>query len=363
VYFAGTVEVTVMATFVRVGSKTKAIIRKQGFPTKAKTFLRLADAKKWARKVEAEIEGGLVDNSVLLRHYTLEDALKHYYKNCKRRNLKALRYVQAHSRLICRDLGHLTLSDVNIKSLEEYRDSRLETVSSATVKHELGIIKRALNEFCSSKSLRGYQAPVIRPPKICNARSRRLKHHELPAILKVINNPEVQALIQLAIETAMRRGELMRIEAQDIDYDRRTLKIDETKTNVPRTIPLTKKAVSILSYQTAGDLTGKLFSIKEDSLTQAFSRACAKAGIQNLRFHDLRHEATSRFFEMGLSLMEVASITGHQDPRMLRRYTHLEASDLLKKLDSRPAKHDGFIWQQNLPETGDLTGSSESYSH
>ena len=352
-----------MATFVRVGSKTKAIIRKQGFPTKAKTFLRLADAKKWARKVEAEIEGGLVDNSVLLRHYTLEDALKHYYKNCKRRNLKALRYVQAHSRLICRDLGHFTLSDLNIKSLEEYRDSRLETVSSATVKHELGIIKRALNEFCSSKSLRGYQAPVIRPPKICNARSRRLKHHELSAILKVINNPEVQALIQLAIETAMRRGELMRIEAQDIDYDRRTLKIDETKTNVPRTIPLTKQAISVLKNQKVKNSTGKLFSIKPDSLTQAFSRACNKAGIQNLRFHDLRHEATSRFFETGLSLMEVASITGHQDPRMLRRYTHLEANDLLQKLDAKSATHDGFIWQPNLPETVYLKGSSGYYSH
>ena len=113
----------------------------------------------------------------------------------------------------------------------------METASSATVKHELGIIKRALNEFSSSKSLRGYNAPAIRPLKISNARGRRLKNCELSAILKVINNPEVQALIQLAIETAMRRGELRRIEAQDIDYDRRTLKIDETQTNVPRTIP------------------------------------------------------------------------------------------------------------------------------
>ena len=130
-----------MATFARVGDKTKAIISKQGFPAKAKTFLRLANAKKWATKVETEIECGLVDNSVLLRHYTLADALKYYFKRCERRNLKALRYIQTHSRLICRDVGHLTLSDLNIKRLEAYRDSGLETVSSATVKHELGIIK------------------------------------------------------------------------------------------------------------------------------------------------------------------------------------------------------------------------------
>ncbi len=331
-----------MATFVRVGDKTKALVRKQGFPTKAKTFLRLADAKKWAKKLEADIEGGLVDNSVLLRHHTLEDALTHYLTSCERRSLKALRYIQAHSRLIRRDIGQVSLSELDIKRLEEYKDRRLQTVSATTVKHELGIIKRALNELCLSNSVRGYQVPIIRPPKICNARSRRLKTHELSALLGVINNPKVQALIQLAIETAMRRGELMRIEAQDVDYNRRTLKIDETKTNVPRTIPLTKKAISILSDQKTRVSTERLFSIKADSLTQAFSRACDKAGIQNLRFHDLRHEATSRFFERGLSLMEVASITGHQDPRMLRRYTHLKASDLLKKLDSSSVLLDRF---------------------
>ena len=340
-----------MASFVRVGNKTKALVRKQGFPTRAKTFLRLADAKKWARKIEAQIEGGLVDKRILLRHHTLAEALKHYFKSCERRNLKALRYIQAHSRIICKALGHLRLCDLNVKKLEEYRDSRLQTVSPASVKHELGIIKRSLAEFCNSKGLTDYQVPAIRPPKISNARSRRLKNGELVNLLSVIRNYEVRAIIQLAIETGMRRGELIRIEARDIDYDRRTLVVNETKTNVPRTIPLTITAISILKEQEGMAPTDTLFSIKADSLTQAFSRACEKTEIQNLRFHDLRHEATSRLFEKGLSLMEVASITGHQDPRMLRRYTHLEANNLLKKLDAKSPIYDGFIWQPNLSET------------
>ena len=325
-----------MATFVRIGEKTKAIVRKQGFPTKAKTFLRLTDAKKWAKSLEAQIESGSVDSNVILRYYTLQDSLKHYFLGCERRNLKALKYIQAHSRIICRAIGHLRLCDVTVKKLEEYRDFRLQTVSPASVKHELGIIKRSLTEFRNSKDLTGYQVPATRPPKISNARSRRLKIDELAKLLSVISNYEVRALIQLAIETGMRRGELIRIEAQDIDYVRRTLVVNETKTNVPRTIPLTIAASSILKDQQARASTDALFSIKADSLTQAFMRACAKTGIQNLRFHDLRHEATSRFFEMGLTLMEVASVTGHQDPRMLRRYTHLEANDLLRKLDAKP---------------------------
>lgn len=340
-----------MATFVRVGEKTKAIVRKQGFPTKAKTFLRLTDAKKWAKSLEAQIESGSVDSNVVLRHYTLEDSLKHYFISCERRNLKALKYIQAHSRIIRKAIGHLRLYDLTVKKLEEYRDSRLQTVSPASVKHELGIIKRSLAEFCNSKGLTGYQAPAIRPPKISNARSRRLKSDELATLLSVISNYEVRALIQLAIETGMRRGELIRIEAQDIDYGRRRLTVNETKTNVPRIIPLTLTAISILKDQQTRASKDTLFSIKVDSLTQAFTRACTKTGIKNLRFHDLRHEATSRFFEMGLSLMEVASITGHQDPRMLRRYTHLEATDLLKKLDANSEISAAFNYQADAIKT------------
>ena len=175
-----------MATFVRVGNKSKALVRKQGFPARAKTFLRLVDA------------------------------LKHYFKSCERRNLKPLRYIQTHSRIICKALGHLRPYDLNVKKQEEYIDSRLKTVSPASVKHKLGIIKRPLAELCNSKGLTDYQLPAIRPPKISNARSRRLKSDELVNLLSVISNYEVRAPIQLAIETGMRRGELITIEARDI---------------------------------------------------------------------------------------------------------------------------------------------------
>ena len=76
-----------------------------------------------------------------------------------------------------------------------------------------------------------------------------------------------------------------------------------------------------------------LFSYQPSSLSKAFLRLCRKHGLENLHFHDLRHEATSRFFEKGLSPVEVATITGHKDTRMLMRYTHLRAEDLVERLD------------------------------
>ena len=75
-----------------------------------------------------------------------------------------------------------------------------------------------------------------------------------------------------------------------------------------------------------------LFTYTPRGLSGAFLRLCRKKGIVDLRFHDLRHEATSRLFEKGLNPVEVATITGHKDTKMLMRYTHLRAEDLVKRL-------------------------------
>ncbi len=113
------------------------------------------------------------------------------------------------------------------------------------------------------------------------------------------------------------------------------------KNDVPRTIPLSTMASEslqeLLKLSDGVGIESPIIPLKDPhSITRAFSRACKRAckraGIEDLRFHDLRHEATSRFFEKGLNVMEVASITGHQDLRMLRRYTHIRAETLVDRL-------------------------------
>lgn len=319
-----------MATFVKVGTKTKAVIRKKGFKTQAKTFLKTRDAHQWAKQVEASIERGSFDPLSKISQLTLKRILDDYLVLCRDRQLKAIRFVQAHSRIIARELGHLSLLEVDTDVLELYQRQRLRRVAPPTVKHELGIIRRALHRV--SRQHPSYQIPHINLPKVDNARSRRIHQSKLFNLLNTINNKEVNALIELAIETGMRRGELLGITASNIDWKKRTLHVPKTKISRPRTVPLSSKAIEILRMFCEVK-TDYLFAIKPDSVTQAFARACKKSGIQNLRFHDLRHEATSRFFEQGFSMMEVATITGHQDPRMLRRYPHLDASRLALRLN------------------------------
>jgi integrase len=143
----------------------------------------------------------------------------------------------------------------------------------------------------------------------------------------------LRTIVTLAIETGMRRGELASLLWEDVNLKKQTAHLPKTKTDVPRTIPLSKAAVASLKAFGVKD-EGRVFSLQGESMSQAFERACEphRANIDDVRFHDLRHEATSRLFEKGLNVMEVAAITGHKTLDMLKRYTHLRAEDLAKKL-------------------------------
>ena len=130
----------------------------------------------------------------------------------------------------------------------------------------------------------------------------------------------------------MRQGELIRLRWEHIDLNRRTAHLPDTKNGESRTVPLSTTAIRVL-HALHRSLHGKVFpGVTTEAIKHAYIRAVRRAGIENLRFHDLRHEATTRLFEKGLNIMEVASITGHKDLRMLRRYTHLKAEDLARKL-------------------------------
>jgi len=143
---------------------------------------------------------------------------------------------------------------------------------------------------------------------------------------------EIYEIISLAIETAARRSEIASLNWSDVDLENCQAILRDTKNGESRTIPLSATVRRLLKRKRR-HIAGTIFSLKPASISQAFKRVCIKANIVDLRFHDLRHEATSRLFERGLSLMEVACITGHKDLAMLRRYTHLNATKLANRID------------------------------
>ena len=182
----------------------------------------------------------------------------------------------------------------------------------------------------------------VRKPRAPAGRERRLTTEEQAAIIEACadcRNDCLEPAVLLAIETGMRRGEILNIRWRDFDVDNGLLRIPETKTDTPRTIPLTEKAVAILAVRHKPKMKpdAELFPVAANAFKLAWQRCKRRAArhvasVADLRFHDLRHEAVSRFFELGLSVPEVAAISGHKDPRMLFRYTHLKAEEIVGKL-------------------------------
>lgn len=147
-------------------------------------------------------------------------------------------------------------------------------------------------------------------------------------------NRFIHSLVQFALETGMRRGEILRVRWRDVSLEKRTLHIPLTKNGYARTIPISSGAVGVLrTLSNTRSLTDdRLIPITENAAKMAWKRLMKRARLEDLRFHDLRHEAISRFFEKGLNVPEVALISGHRDLRMLFRYTHPRAEDIAAKL-------------------------------
>ncbi len=169
-------------------------------------------------------------------------------------------------------------------------------------------------------------------PKKGKSRERRLEDGEYKRLMSKANEYQgiISYLIDLAVETGMRRGEILKLSWSELSIDKRVIRIPDTKNGDDRTVPLSTKALNILTSQPReGD---KIFNISPDTVTHAFAKVALRAGLKDIRFHDMRHEATSRLFEKRFHLMKVSAITGHKDLAMLKKYTHLRAENLAKKL-------------------------------
>jgi len=325
-----------MATIRRRGKTYHVQIRKVGYPPVTKSFSSITVARKWTKATEADMERRLsvsVPSTLtvgdLLERYEFEVIPTH--KGNRREIYK--------SRTLRKNFSKIRLCDLSPSDVRQYRDIRLKTISPATLRRELAVLSSAINHASKEWEIFVSTNPVtaISVPRTANARSRRLEADEQNRLLSA-SNGELRRIIIIALETGMRRGEILQIRRSHIDFTLQTLLIPLTKTDTPRTIPLSSRAVVSLREQISisGNITPiretPLFSLLPDSLSQAFRRLCRRLDIQNLHFHDLRHEATSRLFEKGLNPVEVATITGHKDTKMLMRYTHLRAEDLVGRL-------------------------------
>ncbi|MCD6527291.1 MAG: site-specific integrase [Desulfuromonas sp.] len=306
-------------------------IRRKGYPVQSKTFETEDDAKKWSRLIESEMDRGVFCSQAEAEKTTLDEALERYLREITPEKKGARQEKSRINILRQSELAPRFLASIRGTDVAKYRDERLETRSPITVNNELIVLSHLFTVARKEWGLEGLRNPVsdIRKPKQPAGRDRRLQPGEEEKLLAAAS-AQILPLIVMALETAMRQGELLSIRWKDVNLKQRTIFLSDTKNGENRSVPLSTTAIATLKKIPRDISTPLVFPVL--GVSRKFSLACKAAEIVDLRFHDLRHEATSRLFEKSLNPMEVASITGHKTLQMLKRYTHLRAEDLAARL-------------------------------
>jgi len=314
----------------------RAMVRKRGFPHVTETFTSKTRAEAWAKRMEVAIEEGSAVSAEGHRT-TLKEALDRYLreitptKKGARREQDRVKAWQK-SPLALRFLSQLRGSD-----FAEYRDKRRkEGRAENTIAIELKLISKLYKIAAKDWGMEGLRNPIqsVTMPGASRKRERRLTPDEQKALLEKLAQlgPYMAPLAELAIETAMRQGELLSLTWADVDQQKRVAKLHDTKNSESRDVPLSTQAIEILeALPRSLDSSTPVFPMKQDDVIRTFRQACVDSGIVNLKFHDLRHEAVSRMCDL-LPMHEAMRVTGHKTPSMLMRYYHPKAEDLARKL-------------------------------
>ena len=309
-------------------------IRRAGYPSVSETFQTNKEAKIWAREIELEMDRGTFISRAEAEATTLKQALERYLaeitpsKKGSKAESNRINIWMKHS------LARRPLTKIHGVDMAKYRDQRIQDEKSpSTVRNELSIISHVYNIAKTEWGMEGLINPIehVRMPKQHKGRDRRLEGDEEKRLIESASTP-LKEMIILAIETGMRMGEQLSMIWDMVDLKNRIVKLEDTKNGECRDIPLSSKAVKVLKG-IPRNIDGRVIpKISSSHISHNFGALCKNLEIENLRFHDLRHEATSRFFEKGFNPMEVSAITGHKTLHMLKRYTHLKAEDLAKRL-------------------------------
>lgn len=318
----------------------KAQLRIRGFEPKYRSFKRKTDAKAWLRAEETAIRSGRALSSEAERT-TFKEALERYLrevtptKKDREREERRINFWMKHP------LAARFLSQLRGEDFAKYRDERLASGKAwSTVRLDLALISSLYKRASREWKMEGLRNPIknVTMPSAkthgSNTRDRRLVGDEEARLLAALgaHGPYFAPLAELAIESAMRQGELLALTWGDVDLERRVAKLRDTKNSEARDVPLSTRAVEIIrALPRPIDSKAPLFPLDQQKVIRTFRQACIDAKLEDLKFHDLRHEATSRICQR-MAMHEAMRVTGHKTPAMLMRYYHPKAEDLARKL-------------------------------
>lgn len=326
-----------MASISKINGQWRALIRRKGHQPVSKYFATKAAASEWAADIEKQIkEGRVVQTSAEL---TVAELIARYRKlRDEARPILDTSNEHYMLKALVRTLGNRKAARLTVEDLVGWATQRKdEGAGPYTVNMELsklGTVYRYAGVGLNLPDVVHQARPLLNHLRLIGGggkRERRPTSDELQRLIEAA--PDWLAdVIEFAVATAMRRGEIVRLRWVDVDEKRRVITVRDRKD--PRRkqgndmdVPLLPRAWDILKKR-RGSTDPLLFPYHEQTISKYFKKLCTELGIPDLHFHDLRHEGTSQLFEEGFAIQEVALVTGHKDWRHLRRYTNLKPESL-----------------------------------
>lgn len=341
-----------MATFRKRGKTWQAqVIRKidgervcfsETFPTKA-------HAQAWATEKEAELLGlkrsGLTRTISQDQSKTLGDAIDRFITEVSPSRAGG-RWESIRLKFLMREapeLANTSMHKLTPEDVARWRDKRLKTVSTSTVRRELNLISSVIEQarrewrWCSINPVRD-----VRKPPSAHHREQRISEAEAMEIAGALGfvegaqprtlAAEVGLMFLLAIETGMRSGEMVNLTWAHVHLDRKYLRLPKTKNGTAREVPLFPRAVDLLSLMRGRYDDGRVFGVSDKS-RDVFFRRYRPEHLSHIHFHDTRHEAVSRLSKMpGMNVMRLARMIGHKDIKNLMIYYAESATDMIDDL-------------------------------
>ncbi|UBB19532.1 site-specific integrase [Comamonas odontotermitis] len=344
-----------MASITQVNGKWRALVRRKGFPSYCKTFAVKAQALAWATKIEASLDEGVSPGAEVVRdrRFTVSELIREYRKLMEQTR-PILDTSNSHYMLKTLDLhlGQLDAQRLSVDDLVGFALVRKEegagpyTVNMDVSK--LGTVMRYTGSFLRLQlpDVVGMSRPVLKHMGLIGSggrRERRPQEDELARILAWLtdNKGKVYAdFVYFAALTAMRRSEVCGLLWADLDEKKRLVLIRQRKD--PRSkktndqwVPLLGETWDVAKAQPVIEGEPRIFSVHPQTVSKYFKEAREALEIPDLKLHDMRHEGTSRLFEDGYAIQEVALVTGHKKWETLKRYTNLRPEDLHRKKEQK----------------------------
>ena len=304
----------------------------------SKTFLKKANASNWAKEIEYQLDREQYEDFSESVRITLGELITRYRdeitptkKGAKEEKYK-LNFILRNKIVKCRVLSLKT------KQILEFKNDIKETRAASTVNKYIHYIytiwETARVQWDIALPSRN-PASLVKKEKVTDKIDRILTPEEYQDLLVACSKSNLAFLpeiVEFAYITAMRFGEITKLRTKDINFEKSTALLLDTKNGESRLVPLTDRALEICNKFRFRE---KLFDINRDKFRHYFEQACHRAKVKKFRFHDLRACAITNLFLNGWSIAEVSVVSGHKTWSELKRYTRIKASDLIKKINNQ----------------------------